>query len=168
VKEEQQSESSSEKKPLGQESDFTSGASDAKESRRKRKTIRIKIPRKPAAPRRATRTPISAVVRSSRVDETARANDAPLRITCFVIVILLALAYCNFFFEFVRFVPLREDLPRIFWPQVIHKLLGISLLVGFGLFERTGKELSSRSRWMYCLVLAFGTAFFAAQWIIHF
>lgn len=167
MKEEQQSESSSEKKPLGQESDTTSAISDAKESRRKRQTIRIKIPRKPAAPR-ATRTPITAVAQSPHATEPARAHDAPLRINCFVIVTLIALAYCNFFFEFIRFVPLREDLPRIFWPQVIHKLLGISLLVGFGLFERTGKELPTRSRWMYCFLLAFGTAFFAAQWIIRF
>lgn len=165
MKEERQPEANAEKKPP--EPDFTSGASDAKEARRKRQTIRIKVPRKPAAPR-ATRAPMSDVVRSPHVDEPARANDAPLRITCFVIVTLLALAYCNFFFEFVRFVPLRDDLPRIFWPQVIHKLLGISLLVGFGLFQRTGKELPSRSRWMYCLLLAFGTAFFAAQWIIRF
>jgi hypothetical protein len=111
---------------------------------------------------------MGAAVQSPHPGEPARVNDAPLRITCFVIVALLALVYCNFFFEFIRFVPLRDDLPRIFWPQVLHKLLGISLLVGFGLYERTGKELSSRSRWMYCLVLAFGTAFFAAQWIIRF
>ena len=111
---------------------------------------------------------MAAAVRSPHAHEPARANDAPLRIACFVIVALLALAYCNFFFEFVRFVPLREDLPRIFWPQVLHKLLGISLLVGFGIYERIGKELPSRSRWMYCLLLAFGVAFFAAQWIIRF
>lgn len=152
---------------MAPEPDFTSGVSDGKEARRKRQTIRIKIPRKPAAPR-ATRTPMTAVAQSPHVSEPARANDAPLRITCFVIVALLALAYCNFFFEFVRFVPLREDLPRIFWPQVIHKLMGISLLVGFGFFERIGKELPSRSRWMYCLLLAFGTAFFAAELIIRF
>lgn len=111
---------------------------------------------------------MAAAVQSPHVSEPAKAHDAPLRITCYVILTMLALAYCNFFFEFIRFVPLREDLPRIFWPQVIHKLLGISLLVGFGLFERTGKGLPTRSRWMYCFLLAFGTAFFAAQWIIRF
>ena len=111
---------------------------------------------------------MTAAVRSPHVSGPARVNDAPLRIACIVIVALMALAYCDFFFEFVRFVPLREDLPRIFWPQMLHKLLGISLLVAFGLFERTGKELPSRSRWMYCVLLAFGTAFFAAQWIIRF
>jgi hypothetical protein len=167
VKEEQQSESGPEKKPLAQGSDTPSGFSEARESRRKRQTIRIKIPRKPAAPR-AARIPVTAVVRSPHAAEPARVNDTPLRIASVVIVALLALAYCDFFFEFVRLVPLRDDLPRIFWPQVIHKLLGISLLVAFGLFEGVGKELPSRSRWMYCFLLAFGTAFFAAEWIIRF
>jgi hypothetical protein len=167
VKEEQQSESGSDKKPLAQGSETISALSDAREARRKRQTIRIKIPRKPAAPR-AARMPMTAAVRSPHAAEPVRVNDTPLRIACIVIVAVMALAYCDFFFEFIRFVPLREDLPRIFWPQVLHKLLGISLLVAFGLFESTGKELPSRSRWMYCLLFAFGTTFFVAQWIIRF
>lgn len=140
---------------------------EIKESRRKRQTIRIKLPRKPAAPRKVPRATVGAFP-VAHIAGPSKAKEGPLRINCFVIVALLALAYCNFFFEFIRGVPLHDDLPAIFWPQVVQKLLGIALLVGFGLFERTHKELTLRSRWLYCIVLAFGTAFFAVQCVLGF
>ena len=164
----QQSESSPEKTPSPQNPDTSAGDSNAKEKRRKRRTIPIKLPRKPAAPRAGGTAYKPAAVPAPNPAEPAKVKDSPLRITCVVIMALLALAYCNFFFEFIRGVPLRDYLPMILWPKVVHKLLGIALLVAFALFEKTRKELSVRSRWIYCILLGFATAFFAAQLIIRF
>lgn len=100
--------------------------------------------------------------------EPVKARDSALRITCIVIVALLGLAYCNFFFEFIRGVPLGDDLPIIFWPKVVNKLLGIALVVAFTLFEKFRKGMSVRSRWIYCVLLGLATAFFGAQLIIQF
>lgn len=167
MNEEQQSESSPEKKPAPPNPD-PGAEGKARESRRKRQTIPIKLPRKPAAPRAVGIPPRPVAVAVPNPVEPVRPHDLPLRMTCFVIMALLALAYCNFFFEFVRGVPLRDYLPIILWPNVVHKLLGIALLVGFLLFERTHNGLSARSRWCYCVLLGFATAFFGAQLIIRF
>ena len=167
MNEEQQSESSPEKKPA-QNNPEPRAEGVAGESTRKRQTIPIKLPRKPAAPRAVGTVYRPAAVPALNPAEPAKAHDSPLRITCFVIMALLALAYCSFFFEFIRGVPLRDYLPTILWPKVVHKLLGIALIVGFALFERTHKELSVRSRWCYCVLLGFATAFFGVQLIIRF
>lgn len=166
MKEEQQPEPDPEAKSLPQDPNVFAEGFEAKESRRKRQTIRIKIPRKPAAPRKVARTASLGVPVLNPV-QPARVNDLPLRIVSFVIVTLLALVYCHFFFEFIRLLPLKDFLPMILWPQVVHKLLGAALLVGFALFETTRKGLSPRSRWAYCIVLAFGVALFVVQWIIR-
>lgn len=168
MKEERQSESNPEKKPSPPNPDVTAEAPAAKETRRKRQTIPIKLPRKPAAPRAVGTVYKPVAVPAPNPTEPAKAKDSPLRITCVVIVALLALAYCNFFVEFIRGVPLGDDLPMIFWPKVVHKLLGVALVVAFALFERFRKGLSVRSRWIYCVLLGLATAFFAAQLIIRF
>ncbi len=139
---------------------------DIKESSRKRKTIKIKIPKKPAAPRVGTKFG-SVIAQQTPVSvEPPKANDLPLRITAFIIVALLGLVSCHFFFEFVRLLPLRDFLPVVLWPHTLHRMLGVAVLIGFGLFETTRKNLSTRSRWGYCIVLAAGSALFAVQWIV--
>jgi hypothetical protein len=145
--------------------DTATSASEITDSKVKRKTIRIKLPPKPAAP-------VSSAVRAIAIpmhppQAPARAHDLPLRIASFAVVTLLVLAYCHFFFEYVRLLPLCDFLPVILWPQVIHKLLGVSILAGFAFFERERKALSTRARWIYCSLLASGIALFAVQWIIR-
>ena len=133
----------------------------------KRQTIHIKLPPKPSAPVSSGAIAIALPLRGPRRIERTAANDLPLRITGFALVSLLALAYCDFFFEYVRDLPLQDFLPVILWPQMVHKLLGMAILVGFVLFERDRKMLSPRSRWLYCGLLACGIALFVFQWIIR-
>jgi hypothetical protein len=133
---------------------------------RKRQTIHIRVPRKPAAPR-STMKPATTIpgVHAPNTAEPVKVHDLPLRIISLVIVALLILVCCHFFFEFIRCLPLQDFLPAILWPQMVHKLLGIALLLGFGFFETTRKGLPPRSRWAYCTLLAFGVSLFAVQWI---
>jgi len=166
MKGEQQPEPNPEKKPLSPDPDAFARALAATEARRKRQTIKIKIPRKPAAPRTVPGTMIVAVPGRQTI-EPAKVSDLPLLFISFVIITLLALAYCHFFFNFIRLMPLKDFLPVILWPQVVRKLLGIALLLGIGLFETTRKGLSPRSRWVYCIVLAFGVALFVVQCVIR-
>jgi hypothetical protein len=106
-------------------------------------------------------------LRGPRPSARTGVHDLPLRITSFILVSLLALAYCHFFFEYVRDLPLQDFLPIILWPEMVHKLLGMAILVGFILFERDRKMLPPRSRWLYCALLACGIALFVFQWIIR-
>lgn len=106
-------------------------------------------------------------LRGRRPNVRTVAHDLPLRITSFILVSLLALAYCHFFFEYVSGLPLQDFLPMILWPEMVHKLLGMAILVGFVLFERDREMLPPRSRWLYCALLACGIALFSFQWIIR-
>lgn len=147
--------------------DVATSAFEMTDSKVKRKTIRIKLPPKPAAPVSSAVKAIALPMRPLHAPMPSRPHDLPLRITSFAVVTLLALAYCHFFFEYVRLMPLCDFLPVILWPQVIHKLLGVAIVVGFAFFERERKGLSARARWVYCSLLASGIAVFAVQWIIR-
>lgn len=166
MKGEQPSEPRPEDKPP-QGGEGNSGNSGNKESKLKRQTIHIKLPPKPAAPVSSGANAMALPLRGRRPNARADAHDLPLRITSFVLVSLLALAYCHFFFEYVRGLPLQDFLPIILWPEMVHKLLGMAILVGIVLFERDRKTLSPCSRWLYCALLACGIALFAFQWIIR-
>lgn len=147
--------------------DPAAATSEVTDSKVKRKTIRIKVPPKPAAPASSAVKAIALPLPVPRAPAPPRGHDLPLRITCFAVVTLLALAYCHFFFEYVRLMPLGDFLPVILSPQVVHKLLGVAIFVGFAFFERERKTLSPRARWVYCILLASGIAVFACQWIIR-
>ena len=145
----------------------SSEVSKSKEPKLKRQTIHIKLPPKPSAPVRSGASTVALPLRGRRPNARTGAHDLPLRITSFILVSLLALAYCHFFFEYVRGLPLQDFLPIILWPEMVHKFLGMAILVGFLLFERDRKLLPPRSRWLYCALLACGIALFAFQWIIR-
>jgi hypothetical protein len=153
------------KPPPGGE--VNSGNSRIMESNLKRQTIHIKLPPKPSAPVSSGASAMALPLRGQRPNARPGAHDLPLRITSFILVSLVALAYCHFIFEYVRGLPLQDFLPIILWPEMVHKLLGAAILVGFVLFERDRKMLPPRSRWLYCTLLACGIALFAFQWIIH-
>lgn len=161
----QPSEKMPEDKPQG--GDLAKGVSEKTDPKVKRKTIRIKVPPKPAAPVSSAVKAIALPMRPLQAPAPPRPHDLPLRIASFAVVTLLVLAYCHFFFEYIRLMPLCDFLPVILWPQVIHKLLGVAILVGFAFFERERKALSPRARWVYCSLLASGIAVFACQWIIQ-
>jgi hypothetical protein len=157
-------------KPQANPKPRDSGANDqtfqANESRRKRQTIHIKLPRKPAAPRSSMKA-TTVAVRVPRNFESTGARDLPLRITAFTLLTLLVIAYFHFFSDTVRHLPIEDYLPAFLSPQIVHKLLGMSLLAGFALFEITRKTLSTRLRWVYCVLLGLGVAFFVVQWAVN-